>query len=166
MLLTGSIANNRAIPIINEWAGLRYRDGAFVEFMTIEDVWKATGYRGERDVNGIRRYINTVQDDDLTEHQVATASAVLPDAIRRMTAQLNKDKQSYSERAAQHIDEQLDRINQWQQESRLLTGKRTDRETDQIFNDYGQWVRDSYTATGKPVIRVAAAFTGVAGAQR
>ncbi|RYQ32975.1 SNF2- related helicase [Bifidobacterium pseudolongum subsp. globosum] len=166
VLLTGSIANNRAIPIINEWAGLRYRDGAFVEFMTIEDVWKATGYRGERDVNGIRRYINTVQDDDLTEHQVATASAVLPDAIRRMTAQLNKDKQSYSERAAQHIDEQLDRINQWQQESRLLTGKRTDRETDQIFNDYGQWVRDSYTATGKPVIRVAAAFTGVAGAQR
>lgn len=160
ILLTASIANNRAIPVINEWVGVRYRGDSFAELMTIEDVWKITGYRGEYHASaGKELYINNVSDDSLSGGQRRRAHGLLPDAIQRIGEQIRSDEQRYKKEAERHIDAQIDRIIRWR-DGRKLIDTHSERESDQIFNEYEQWVHDSYETAGEPVIRVAAAFTG------
>lgn len=160
ILLTASIANNRAIPVINEWVGVRYRGGSFAELMTIEDVWKVTGYRGEYHASaGKELYINKVSYDSLSDGQQRRAHELLPDAIQRIGEQIRSDEQRYKKEAERHIDAQIDRIIRWR-DGRKLIDTHSERESDQIFNEYEQWVHDSYETAGEPVIRVAAAFTG------
>lgn len=160
ILLTASIANNRAIPVINEWVGVRYRGGSFAELMTIEDVWKVTGYRGEYHASaGKELYINKVSDDSLSDGQQRRAHELLPDAIQRIGEQIRSDEQRYKKDAERHVDAQIDRIIRWRDDRKLID-THSERESDQIFNEYEQWVHDSYETTGAPVIRVAAAFTG------
>ncbi len=160
ILLTASIANNRAIPVINEWVGVRYRGDSFAELMTIEDVWKVTGYRGEYHAGaGKELYINNVSDDSLSDGQRRRAHELLPDAIQRIGEQIRSDEHRYKKDAEQHVDAQIDRIIRWR-DGRKLIDAHSERESDQIFNEYEQWVHDSYETAGAPVIRVAAAFTG------
>ncbi|RYQ10334.1 SNF2- related helicase [Bifidobacterium pseudolongum subsp. globosum] len=160
ILLTASIANNRAIPVINEWVGVRYRGGSFAELMTIEDVWKVTGYRGEYHASaGKELYINKVSDDSLSDGQRRRTHELLPDAIQRIGEQIRSDEQRYKKDAERHVDAQIDRIIRWRDDRKLIDAH-SERESDQIFNEYEQWVHDSYETTGEPVIRVAAAFTG------
>lgn len=161
ILLTASIANNRAIPVINEWMGIRYHDDSFVEAMIIEDVWRVTGYRGKYYAADDKTlYVNTVTDESISDGQCLRAQQLLPDAIQRMNEQIRSDERTYVKDAEQHIDEQLERIIRWR-DSRKRFGTRSERESERFFDDYRQWVQDSYETTGEPVIRVAAAFTGV-----
>ena len=163
ILVTGSIANNHAVPVIDEWIGLHYRDGRFVEALSLEETWKRTGFRGSLIPGTTRRqYVNA--GDIIDPRRLKQASALLPDAVAQATAMLREARDGYRQRTARQVDEQLDRIDQWERKRKRVNGEsaaKANQEVDRITGEYAKWVRDSYDTQNEPVIRIAAAFTGV-----
>ena len=167
ILLTGMIANKRAVPVVDEWFGLRYRDGEFVDLLGVEDVWKTTGYRGRRDRDSGRyEYVNP-RHAEPSAGQVAYAKSLLADAVRRGESRLYEFSEEYEAHVAKpEIDAQLTRINEWRhRRAEIIAGRpeRVDlqRQINDVYNQYNQWVDATLNASGKPVVRVAAAFVGV-----
>lgn len=166
ILLNGMITNAHAVPVIDEWLGMRYRGDEFAGVMPVEEVWKTTGYRGSLDpVSGQRQYVN--QANSLpTPQQLERAESLLVRAVDGARDTLNEVRQRYDSRSAAEITMQLRHIEQWHSDRSALAAIRPDiaaqqRHTDEVFDEYTRWVRQSLTASGEPVIRVAAAFTGV-----
>lgn len=166
ILMSGMIANDHAAPVIDEWFGTHYQHGVFTEFLSLEKVWKRTGYQGNLIPGSTeRQYINR-DDNTATEEQVGQAQAVLEDAVARSRQRLEEQREQYTKRSNAVIDEQLTRISIWQKERNAVIAGRPEaaeqqRHVHEIYDHYQQWVERSYTASGEPVIRVAAAFVGV-----
>lgn len=163
ILVTGSIANNHAVPVIDEWIGLHYRDGRFVEALSLDETWKRTGFRGSLIPGTERRqYVNA--GDIIDPQRLEQACALLPDAVAQATAMLREARDGYRQRTERQVDEQLDRIDQWERKRKSVNGEsaaKANQEVDRITGEYAKWVRDSYDTQNEPVIRIAAAFTGV-----
>lgn len=166
ILMSGMIANDHAVPVIDEWFGAHYRQGAFKEFLTLDEVWQRTGYQGSLIPGSTeRQYINR-DDNAATREQISQAQAVLDDAVTRSRQRLEEQREQYRKQSDAVIDEQLTRISVWQAERNAVIAGRPEaaeqqRHVHEIYEHYQQWVEQSYTASGEPVIRVAAAFTGV-----
>lgn len=166
ILMSGMIANDHAAPVIDEWFGAHYQQGAFKEFLTLDEVWQRTGYQGSLIPGSTeRQYINR-DDNAATGEQISQAQAVLDDAVTRSRQRLEEQREQYRKQSDAVIDEQLTRISTWQTERNAVIAGRPEaaeqqRHVHEIYEHYQQWVEQSYTASGEPVIRVAAAFTGV-----
>lgn len=166
ILMSGMIANDHAAPVIDEWFGAHYQQGAFKEFLTLDEVWQRTGYQGSLIPGSMeRQYINR-DDNAATGEQISQAQAVLDDAVNRSRQRLEVQRERYRKQSDAVIDEQLTRISVWQTERNAVIAGRPEaaeqqRHVHEIYEHYQQWVEQSYTASGEPVIRVAAAFTGV-----
>lgn len=166
ILMSGMIANDHAVPVIDEWFGAHYQQGAFKEFLTLDEVWQRTGYQGSLIPGSTeRQYINR-DDNAATGEQISQAQAVLDDAVTRSRQRLEEQREQYRKQSDAVIDEQLTRISVWQTERNAVIAGRPEaaeqqRHVHEIYEHYQQWVEQSYTASGEPVIRVTAAFTGV-----
>lgn len=166
LLVSGMIANRRATPVIDEWFGVRYRNGRFVDMLPLNDVWKLTGYKG-RQVPGTSewRYVNR-EEDIADQAQIDAVQQLLEDAVIRSTERLEELKRCYTKSANVTIDRQVHRIAQWKNDRMAVLAGHSghspndDRQVERIYDEYAQWVEDSLMASGEPVIRVAAAFVG------
>lgn len=162
VLMTGVIANERAVPVIDTWFGIRYTNGEYVGVLDLDEVWKLTGYRGHViPGSGERQYVNREQDI-ATAEQIHTAESLLVDAVERGRNELATLRERYETKADVEIDEQLKRIGAWRKHRSEIGSSASKTEINAIYQEYENWVNQSLTATGEPVIRVVAAFTGSA----
>lgn len=172
ILISGMITNRHVSPIVDGWFGVRYRDGEFIDLLTLKDVWALTGYKGKA-IEGTSAYSYINREDAIPDSaKISNVQMLLPDAIKRVRQELSQERIRKDAGANKSIEEQLSRIEEWRKARlKVLANKsgaisKSDheqqaRQLDKIYNDYTTWVNDSLTPSGDPVIRVAAAFAGV-----
>lgn len=86
VFMSGMIANQKASPVIDEWFGMDYQNDVFTGILTLEEVWKRTGYRGlKAPGTDTRRYVNR-DEDAPNDVSIRRAEALLPDAVNRAIA--------------------------------------------------------------------------------
>lgn len=166
LLMSGMVANRRATPVIDQWFGLQYINGEFNgDPLTLDEVWKRTGYKGSRVPGRAERQYANREQDVPSEAQVNEAMLLLDDAVARAEQELMERKAEYAIGADTAINEQLTRIDKWSGKRREVLAQHPNarhdvHEVNDILTNYTQWVEGSLTASGNPVIRVAAAFVG------
>lgn len=164
--VAGTIPNRRAVPIVDEWFGLRFINGSFDRLMTMDELIAATEFdRKDRPNHG-----------SLTEGDATRVSALLKDAVDKAKAYMSRCVLDYRDRTdepvlrewekledlkkrhMEHIEEKYEQLTFFGKE------KRKDAETrhiDTIFTEFETWVKDSMEIEDVPYIRIIAAFTGV-----
>ena len=164
--VAATIPNRRAVPIVDEWFGLRFINGRFDRRMTMDELIAATQFdRSDRPNPG-----------RLTEEDAAAVSAMLSDAVEKAKAHMTQCVKDYRERTDLPILREWEKLDElkkrhmqhieqkYEQLSIFGKDKRKDAETrhiDTIFKEFEDWVRDGAEIENTPYIRIIAAFTGV-----
>ena len=164
--MAGTIPNRRAVPVVDEWFGLRFLNGKYDRLMTMEELIAKTGFdRGDRPNPG-----------KLAEEDAAKVSALLFDAVKSAKAHMSECVRDYRDRTDEPILREWDKLDElkkrhmehieekYEQLSVFGQSKRKDAETrhiETIFKEFEDWVRDGVEIEDVPYIRVIAAFTGV-----
>lgn len=164
--VAGMNPNRRAVPVVDEWFGLRFVNGSFDKRMTMEELIAATCFdQADRPNPG-----------KVTEEDAAVVSGLLPEAIKQARAYMSQcvmdhrnrtdlpvlqeweKLEKLKKRHMEHIEEKYEQL------SIFGKSKRKDAETrhiDTIFDEFEAWVKDSVEIEDVPYLRVIAAFTGV-----
>ncbi|MBQ4435554.1 MAG: DEAD/DEAH box helicase [Clostridia bacterium] len=164
--MAGTIPNRRAVPIVDEWFGLRFVNGHFDRRLTMDGLIAMTQFdKSDRPNSGT-----------LTEADAAAVSGMLPQAVDRAKAYMTECVHDYRERVDEPVlrewmkledlkKRHMEHIEQkYEQLSIFGKDKRKEAETrhiDTIFDEFETWVRDSMEIEDVPYIRIVAAFTGV-----
>ena len=164
--IAGTIPNRRAVPIVDEWFGLRFVNGSFDRLVTMDELITVTGFdRGDRPNPG-----------KLTDEDAIAASAMLSDAVEMAKAHMTECVKDYRERTDEPVLREwlkLDELEKrhkehiqrkYEQLSIFGKDKRKDAETrhiDAIFKEFRTWVEDSVEIEDAPYIRIVSVFTGV-----
>lgn len=159
-ILAGVIPNRKSTPVIDEWFGLHFSNGAFKSRLTIEQVIAKTGF-GRNDMPN-RNNVSTSQK--------AKAEALIPFAVAEGLKILTEHCESYRAEIKPKIDEELAKlaelegrhiktIQQLDLFGRLKSEK--EREVDQIFSNFAEWVKDTLEIEDNPYLRIIAAIVGV-----
>ena len=166
--VAGTIPNRRAVPIIDEWFGLRFVNGAFDRLLTMDELIEATDFDRSDLPNQGR----------LTEENAAAVSVLLPAAVETAKAHMSECVRDYRDRTDEPVlrewiklDElkarHLEHIREkYEQLSIFGKDKRRDAETrhiETIFSEFKAWVEDGVEIEDVPYIRIIAVFTGVQG---
>ena len=164
--IAGTIPNRRAVPVVDEWFGLRFIGGNFDRLMTMDELIAKTEFdRSNRPNLG-----------NLTEEDAIAVSAMLSDAVEMAKAHLTECVKEYRERTDEPVLREWDKLDElkkrhmahieqkYEQLSIFGKEKRKDAETrhiEAIFKEFEDWVRDGVEIENVPYIRIIAAFTGV-----
>lgn len=164
--IAGTIPNRRAVPVVDEWFGLRFIGGNFDRLMTMDEVIAKTEFdRSDRPNHG-----------NLTEEDAIAVSAMLSDAVEMAKAHLTECVKEYRERTDEPVLREWEKLDElkkrhmahieqkYEQLSIFGKDKRKDAETrhiEAIFKEFEDWVRDGVEIENVPYIRIIAAFTGV-----
>ena len=164
--IAGTIPNRRAVPVVDEWFGLRFIGGNFDRLMTMDELIAKTEFdRSNRPNLG-----------NLTEEDAIAVSAMLLDAVEMAKAHLTECVKEYRERTDEPVLREWDKLDElkkrhmahieqkYEQLSIFGKEKRKDAETrhiEAIFKEFEDWVRDGVEIENVPYIRIIAAFTGV-----
>ncbi len=164
--VAATIPNRRAVPIVDEWFGLRFINGRFDRLMTMDELISATQFDCSDRPNLGR----------LTEEDAAAVSTMLSDAVEMAKDHMTECVKDYRERTDLPILREWDKLDElkkrhmahieqkYEQLSIFGKDKRKDAETrhiDTIFKEFEDWVRDGVEIENTPYIRIIAAFTGV-----
>ena len=164
--VAGTIPNRRAVPVVDEWFGLRFVNGKFDRRMSMDELIAATGFdQNDRPNTG-----------SLTEEDAVAVSSMLSQAVEQAKAFMTECVRDYEDRTDEPVlrewykledlkKRHLEHVEQkYEQLSLFGPNKRKEAETrhiDTIFNEFETWVRDSMEIENSPYIRIVAAFTGV-----
>ena len=164
--IAGTIPNRRAVPVVDEWFGLRFIGGNFDRLMTMDELIAKTDFnRSDRPNHG-----------SLTEEDAIAVSVMLSDAVEMAKAHLTERVKEYRERTDEPVLREWDKLDElkkrhmahieqkYEQLSIFGKDKRKDAETrhiEAIFKEFEDWVRDGVEIENVPYIRIIAAFTGV-----
>ncbi len=159
-IVSGSYPNTKSTPLVDEWFGLCYKNGTFTESISMDEFIRKTGL----DKNNIP---NTGR---ITEDDISSASALLPDAVAQAKMILGKAYTEYKQNTDSKIDEELNKLAELEEKHRdyqmsLFTNERkleeAGRNVDKLFNDFNDYVKDTLTIQDHPYIRVIGAVMGV-----
>ncbi|NLY44343.1 MAG: DEAD/DEAH box helicase [Clostridiaceae bacterium] len=159
-IVAGTIPNRKSTPIVDEWFGLRYVNGQFIEEMTMEQVILKSGF-GRNDIPNSNRLsdINRQAAEALLPSVVSQAYRVLnrysEEYRKRINPQINEEKDKLVELKKRHIDYQLSLFDDERKKSTKL------REVERIFEQFTQWVQDTLEIKDNPYLRIIAVLTGV-----
>ena len=159
-LLTGSIPNRRATPLVDEWFGLFYDGTQFVRTMSMSEVLKQTGFRSTSIPN----------TGSLTEEEIWAAAALRRDAIRHAEEYMQSCYQRYKDYIDPLLNDELDKLSELEKRHKayqmsLFESERKkseqERMVDDLFNRFTSWVTDTLEIEERPYIRIAAVLKGV-----
>lgn len=164
--IAGTIPNRRAVPVVDEWFGLRFIGGNFDRLMTMDELIAKTDFNRSDCPN----------HGSLTEEDAIAVSVMLSDAVEMAKAHLTERVKEYRERTDEPVLREWDKLDElkkrhmahieqkYEQLSIFGKDKRKDAETrhiEAIFKEFEDWVRDGVEIENVPYIRIIAAFTGV-----
>lgn len=160
-VVTGSIPNLKATPLVDEWFGLLYRDAKFVEALTMDEVVRRTGISGT----------NIPNTHCIGEVEVSVASSLLENVVYEAKAYLDTYYKKYEKTMNPLLDEEVDKLIELQNKhkeyyqltffdhQRELEEKK--RSVDELFDRFTNWVTETLTIQNNPYIRVVTVLMGV-----
>jgi ERCC4-related helicase len=165
VVCSGNIPNRKGQAVVNEWVGVRFRNGSDPEVLPFERVLDATGL-------GEERLPNRESDVDLD-----ALRSLVPDAVDAAEAWMLERRKEKEAQLNEQLQEELDELETLKQrherqlEMRFDTMDRPDaivegekkkkqREIDRIFDDFYDWVENTMTTEEQAYIQVVAVLTG------
>jgi hypothetical protein len=159
-IAAGIIPNRRSTPVIDEWFGLHFSNGAFTGVMTMHETLAKSGY-GKKDAPN--RLI-------LTDPQKQAAEALLPIAVGEAEKVLERYYKEYDTRIKPQITREIEKLEELEKRHKqaivqleLFEKEKTkkEREIDTLFDEFTNWVRDTLEVEDKPYLRIIAVLAGV-----
>ena len=159
-IVTGSIPNKRSTPLVDEWFGLVYENGAYKESLSMNEVLKRTNFRN----------VNIPNSNALTEESVSDAAGLLPDVVKHAKEHMQMFYKQYSDRMNPLLDEELDKLASLEEKHKyyqlsLFESERKkseqERMVDELFDKFTSWVTDTLSIQNNPYIRIVTVLKGV-----
>ena len=160
-VISGSIPNQKSTPLVDEWFGLVFRDGKFIETIDMHEVIRRTGIRS--------MHLSNI--DAITEDDVHAAEELRDNAIIHAREFLGGKFWDYQNRMNPLLDEEVEKLIALQEkhheyyqltlfeQERKLEEK--NRSVDELFEEFITWVTETLTIQDNPYIRIIAVLTGV-----
>lgn len=160
-IVTGSIPNMKSTPLVDEWFGLLYRNGQFVQAMSMNEVVQRTGLSGT----------NIPNTNCIGEAEISAASSLLEDVVAEAKTYLGGYYKTYEQTMNPLLDEEVDKLIELQskhheyyqltlfEQKRKLEEK--ERSVDELFDRFTNWVTETLTIQNNPYIRVVTVLMGV-----
>ncbi|MCD8209133.1 MAG: hypothetical protein LUD72_14435, partial [Bacteroidales bacterium] len=160
-IVSGTIPNEKSTPVVDEWFGLRYKDGVFAGRMTMDEVVAYTKL-GSRDV------YNT---GAIGEAETEKARSLLPDVVGRAREKMNESYKKYREDMDPRIDEYVKNLEALEDAhlsarneklmERMKELEKERKRIEELFDRYVGWVKETLNITDNPYIRIIAVALGV-----
>ena len=160
-VVTGSIPNLKATPLVDEWFGLLYRDAKFVEALTMNEVVRRTGISGT----------NIPNTNCSGEAEVSAASSLLENVVSEAKEYLDTYYKKYEQTMNPLLDEEVDKLIELQNKHKeyyqitLFDNQRKleekERSVGELFDCFTNWVTETLTIQNNPYIRVVTVLMGV-----
>lgn len=160
-IVTGSIPNLKSTPMVDEWFGLLYRDGKFVETLHMNEVVRRTGISG----------LDIPNTSCISEAEISAAGSLLENVVEEARAYLDTYYKKYEQMMAPLLDEEVDKLIELQNKHKqyyqltLFEHRRKleekERSVDELFDRFTSWVTETLTIQNNPYIRVVTVLMGV-----
>ncbi|MDR2043659.1 MAG: DEAD/DEAH box helicase [Clostridium sp.] len=161
-VMAGTIPNRKSAPVVDEWFGLHYKNGALSCELSMNEILTKT-----------RLSRNDLPNQNLvTEERVQEATALLRTAVADAEVVLKRHFTEYNEATDPKIYAELEKLDELQRRHKnyqmsLFEDERRksekERMVEKVFNDFVDWVKDTLEIEDNPYIRVIAVLTGVNG---
>ena len=99
-IVSGSVPNLKSTPLIDEWFGLLYRDGQFIQRLSMEEVVQKAGLRSARIPN----------TNCITNQNIVAASSLLHDVVTQAKTYLTERYQQYQAEMNPKLDAEVDKL--------------------------------------------------------
>ena len=160
-IVTGSIPNMKSTPMVDEWFGLLYRDGKFVETLHMNEVLRRTGISG----------LNIPNIGGIGEAEISAAGSLLENVVEEAKAYLDIYYKKYEQTMTPLLDEEVDKLIELQNKHKKYYQltlfehqrklKEKERSVDELFERFTSWVTETLTIQNNPYIRVVTVLMGV-----
>lgn len=160
-IVSGSVPNLKSTPLIDEWFGLLYRDGQFIQRLSMEEVVQKAGLRSARIPN----------TNCITNQNIVAASSLLHDVVTQAKTYLTERYQQYQAEMNPKLDAEVDKLIELQEKHKeyyqttLFEHERQlqeqERRVDKLFDDFTNWVKETLTIQNNPYIRIVSVLMGV-----
>lgn len=167
-IVSGSMPNRRSTPLIDEWFGLLYRDGTYIETLSMAEVTKRSGISDQKIPN----------TNWITEAKLSAAAALREDVVTKARSYMAERYQQYQDRTKPKLDEELNKLASLHKRHKayqlfLFEHERTgaeaaatrrfqekDRFVDGLFERFNNWVKDTMEIQNNPYIRIETVVMG------
>ena len=159
-VIAGTIPNRKSTPVVDEWFGLRYLNGKFVEELNMERVLERTGF-GRNDVPN---------RNNLSLQRKNEAEVLLPQVVGEAKKVLARYCENYRNKVNPQINEEIDNLIELECRHKdyqisLFENERKkseqERKVEQIFSQYSVWVKETLEIEDNPYLCVVAVLMGV-----
>lgn len=159
-IIAGTIPNRKSTPVVDEWFGLKFKNGKFVEEMTMEQIVTGTGF-GRNDIPNR----NNVPDS-----AKVMAEGAITEVIEEAQKVLKRYCKKYQDNIYPLIFEELEKLNSLKDKHKsyqlsLFESERKkseeERRVEALFDTYINWVSDTLEIEDNPYLRVVAVLVGV-----
>lgn len=160
-IVSGSVPNLKSTPLIDEWFGLLYQDGQFIQRLSMEEVVQKAGLRSARIPN----------TNCITNQSIVAASSLLHDVVTQAKTYLTERYQQYQAEMNPKLDAEVDKLIELQEKHKeyyqttLFEHERQlqeqERRVDKLFDDFTNWVKETLTIQNNPYIRIVSVLMGV-----
>lgn len=160
-IVSGSVPNLKSTPLIDEWFGLLYRDGQFIQRLSMEEVVQKAGLRSARIPN----------TNCITNQSIVAASSLLHDVVMQAKTYLTERYQQYQAEMNPKLDAEVDKLIELQEKHKeyyqttLFEHERQlqeqERRVDKLFDDFTNWVKETLTIQNNSYIRIVSVLMGV-----
>lgn len=160
-IVSGSVPNLKSTPLIDEWFGLLYRDGQFIQRLSMEEVVQKAGLRSARIPN----------TNCITNQSIVAASSLLHDVVTQAKTYLTERYQQYQAEMNPKLDAEVDKLIELQEKHKeyyqttLFEHERQlqeqERRVDKLFDVFTNWVKETLTIQNNPYIRIVSVLMGV-----
>jgi len=160
-LMACTVPNRKSAPVVDEWFGLHYTNGALAHEYSMDDVLRITKLSSHLPNHGPVNDRQIQRASKLLESAVAEAKRIMEGHIRRYNSEtapmIEAEVVKLGELEAKHMNYQRSLLGDMHVKSEK------EREIDKVFNEYADWVRDTLQIEGKPYVRLIAALIGAEG---
>ena len=159
-IVSGSMPNRKSTLLIDEWFGLLYRDGTYIETLPMTEVVKRSGIRSFKIPN----------TGCMTEKALLSAESLREDVVKKARSHMDTCYRRYIDEMNPKLDTALDKLaasqsrhKSYLQETLFDKKRQLDekgRLVDEMFDQFAKWVRDTLEIQNNPYIRIETVLMG------
>lgn len=160
-VVAGSIPNLKSTPLVDEWFGLLYQNGKYVNTLTMDEVIQKTKISN----------MSIPNTKSIGETEVSTANNLRESVVVQAKTYLEDCYKHYENMISPMLNEELDKLADLETrhkeyyQTTLFDKKRKlqekERSVEVLFNQFADWVTETLTIQNNPYIRIVTVLMGV-----
>lgn len=160
-IVSGRILNQKSVPVIDEWFGLKYCHKEFKADIPINEIISYLELDNNFSVPNI---------GDTSSEKIALAHELLPDVVLQVQKHMEAKCKGYNLAIRPRLDQEISKLvelkekhkeyyeDKFREQKRKLQEK--ERTVEELFEQFNNWVEETLTIENSPCIRIIAAFVG------